>query len=303
MSVTSKRYPTAILATCPVPWSEAFEFEELVFQSTVRWIVEGLSPHVYLFGTAGEGYAVTNRQFETIAKSFRHCLPAASEPMLGIISLSLGNVVERIECGRSLGFRDFQLSLPSWGALTDREVDVFFAETCGRFPDCRFLHYNLARSKRLLKGDDYARLVSRHPNLVAVKMGGEDAPAFADILTKAPELQCFFTEFGFAAMRDRHECGLLAALSAADHGRARAYFTARGDDLRRGCEEFRTVHRAIKTAIDSAETHMDGAYDKIYVKRLRPEFPLRLLPPYSFPDDAAVDRFEAGLPPAWHRTS
>ncbi len=298
-----KRYPNVILATCPVPWTVRYELDELTFQQTVKWICSQLSNYVYLFGTAGEGYAVTNRQFTAIAKSFRHCLPSQSHPMIGLISLSLGTIIERIECGRDLGFHDYQLSLPSWGALTDREVDAFFAETCGRFPDCRFLHYNLARAKRLLKGDDYARLVSRHPNLVAVKMGGEDAAAFADILTKAPELQCFFTEFGFAAMRDRFECGLLAALSAADHKRARAYFAARGDDLRQGCEEFRAVHRAIKAAIDPAETHMDGAYDKIYIKRLRPGFPLRLLPPYSFPDDGAVDRFEKGLPSAWRRSS
>jgi hypothetical protein len=68
-------------------------------------------------------------------------------------------------------------------------------------------------------------------------------------------------------------------------------------------DDFRAVHRAIKAAIDPAETHMDGAYDKIYVKRLRPEFPLRLLPPYSFPDDSAVTRFEQGLPPSWRRPS
>jgi dihydrodipicolinate synthase/N-acetylneuraminate lyase len=298
-----KRFPATILATCPIPWTDNFELDEVVFHKTVKWIIEGLSHHVYLFGTAGEGYAVTNRQFETIAKSFRLCLPPHARSMIGVISLSLGTIVERISFCHSLGFREFQLSLPCWGALTDREIDVFFEQTCGRFPDCQFLHYNLARSKRLLTGADYARLVSRHRNLVAVKMGGEDIECFTEILTKAPELQCFFTEFGFAAMRDRFECGLLAALSAADHARACAYFAARGDDLRKRCEEFRAVHRAIKAAINPVETHMDGAYDKIYIKRLRPEFPLRLLPPYSFPDDESVDRFEHGLPPSWRRSS
>jgi dihydrodipicolinate synthase/N-acetylneuraminate lyase len=298
-----KRYPRCILATCPIPWREDFTFDEPLFKSTVTWLCEGLSPHIYLFGTAGEGYAVTNRQFQAIARSFRQVLPAEASPMLGVITLSLGEAIERIECGHSLGFRDFQVSLPSWGALTDREVDAFFRETCGRFPDCRFLHYNLGRAKRLLKGDDYARLAAHHPNLVAFKMGGEDVAALTDILTRAPALQGFLTEFGYAALRDRHECGLLAALSAADHDRGRAFFEARGDDLRRQVEDFRAVHRAIKAAIDPAETHMDGAYDKVYVKRLRAEFPLRLLPPYSFPDDDAVARFEQGLPTSWRRTS
>ena len=92
---------------------------------------------------------------------------------------------------------------------------------------------------------------------------------------------------------------MIAALSAADHSRANAFFNARGDDLRKRCDEFRVVHRAIKSAIDPKETHMDDAYDKVYIKRLQPDFPLRLLPPYSYPDDSAVGRFEQGLPPAW----
>lgn len=299
MSTPSKRYPATILATCPVPWTSNFDFDEALFKKTVAQLTCELSPNVYIFGTAGEGHAVTDRQFGAIVRAFRAALPAESEPMIGLISLSLGTMIERIELGREAGFRDFQLSLPSWGALTNREVDMFFAETCGRFPDCRFLHYNLMRAKRLLTGDDYARLAAAHPNLVAIKMGGENSAAFEDLLTKAPALQCFFTEFGYAAMRDRYECGLLAALSACHHGKGRAYFASRGAELAALQEEFRMVHRAIKAAIDPAATHMDGVYDKIYLKLHVPEFPLRLLPPYSFSDDEAVDRFRQALPPGW----
>lgn len=294
-----KRYPPVVLATCPIPWTADFELDEPVFRETVAWLAQDLTPHLYLFGTAGEGYAVSDGQFLNIARVFREVMPAASHPMLGVISLSLRTIVDRIAAGREIGFRDFQLSLPSWGALTDAEVDVFFAETCGRFPDCRFLHYNLMRTKRLLTGDDYARLAARHSNLVAVKMGGENLAAFEDILMKAPAVQGFFTEFGYAGLRDRHECGLLAALSAAHHGKAHAFFAARGAELAFLAAEFRSVHQAIKAAIDPVTTHIDGAYDKVYLKRLRRDFPLLLLPPYAYSDDGAVERFEQRLPPTW----
>jgi len=59
--------------------------------------------------------------------------------MLGIISLSLPAIIPRIARGREMGFRQFQLSLPAWGPLNDRELDTFFAKTCGRFPDCDFI--------------------------------------------------------------------------------------------------------------------------------------------------------------------
>ncbi len=295
----SKRYPPVILATCPIPWTERDEFDDSLFSRVVVRLVKDFTPHVYLFGTAGEGYAVTDRQYKAILRTFRETLPAAAEPMIGIISLSLGTIVERIALGREMDFRSFQLSLPSWGALTDLETDRFFAETCGRFPDCHFLHYNLARSKRLLDGNAYARLAHAHPNLVAVKMGGENTQAFSDILTKAPTLQCFFTEFGYAAMRDTHECGLLAALSASNHRKGIAYHDARGPQLAVLAEEFRAVHRALKSAIDPTVTHIDGAYDKLLLKAEFSDFPLRLLPPYSYPDDSAFSRFQAGLPAGW----
>jgi len=51
-------------------------------------------------------------------------------------------------------------------------------------------------------------------------MGGEDMAAFTDILTQAPALQCFFTDFGYAAMRDAHECGYLVALGTLHFARA-----------------------------------------------------------------------------------
>lgn len=296
---SSKRYPGSILATCPIPWTPGFKLDKVVFKETVTYLAKRLTPHLYVFGTAGEGYAVNDAQFGDIANLFRQSMPADSRPMLGVISLSLPTIIDRIAAGKQMGFRDFQISLPSWGALTDAEVDVFFDETCGRFPECCFMHYNLMRAKRLLTGSDYARIATRHPNLVAIKMGGENLAAFEDILTKAPSLQCFFTEFGYAGMRDLHECGLLAALSAAHPSKARALHAARGAELASLGEEFRTVHRAIKSVIDPAATHMDGAYDKLYVKRLMPDFPLRLLPPYSYPDDGAVARFESELPNDW----
>lgn len=294
-----KRYPPVLLATCPVPWTDRDEFDEPLFRRVAAALVRDFTPHVYLFGTAGEGYAVTDRQYEAILRAFRAALPAGAQPMIGIISLSLGTIVERIALGRDLGFRDFQLSLPSWGVLTDAETDRFFAETCGRFPDCRFLHYNLMRAKRVLDGDAYARLTRTHSNLVAVKMGGENTAAFTDILTKAPALQCFFTEFGYAAMRDAHECGLIAALSAGSHHQGLAHHAARGPQLAALADKFRAVHRALKASIDPAATHMDGVYDKLLVKLAFPEFPLRLLPPYAGADDAALARFRAGLPAGW----
>ena len=160
----------AILATAVVPWTERLEFEEDRFCRQVAAIARGLTLHIYVFGTAGEGYGVTDRQFDRITAAFwKSSRENQVVPMVGVISLSLPTIVERIERAYTLGFRQFQLSLPSWGPLNDRELDVFFAETCGRFADCHFHHYNLLRTKRLLTSVEYRRLAAAHPNFIGVK--------------------------------------------------------------------------------------------------------------------------------------
>jgi len=291
--------PAQILATAVVPWTEKFEFDEDVFCREVHTIARGLTRHIYAFGTAGEGYAVTEKQFDRIAAAFwRSAQGGGASPMLGIISLSLPTIVERIERGRALGFRLFQLSLPAWGALNDREVDAFFAETCGRFPDCQFHHYNLLRTKRLLTGADYRRLAAAHGNLVAVKSGTDDPAIIADLLTVSPRLRFFFTEFGHAIARRTHDVGLLASLSTVNYGRAKAFVA--GDDARRAADtvELRAI-LAILLGLSGNRFHMDGAYDKMLFRVTNPEFPLRLLPPYATATEEDFARFLAALPPGW----
>ncbi|MGH7957328.1 MAG: dihydrodipicolinate synthase family protein, partial [Opitutaceae bacterium] len=288
-NVPSTRFPPVLLATCPVPWTESNAFDEDLFRSTVRRLRNELTPCLYIFGTAGEGYAVSDTQFRQVARAFGAEMRDEPRAMLGIISLSLSTIIDRIEVGRELGFRVFQLSLPCWGALNDQELELFFRETCGRFPDCSFLHYNLARARRVLNGRDYARLAEAHPNLVAVKMGGADLAALAEVRTGAPQLQCFFTDFSYAALRDSHECGLLAALVTISPTLARRYHAARGAELAALRDELRPIHQALKSAVGD-RAHMDGAYDKMFIKLRDPAFPLRLLPPYQAAGDAAFGR-------------
>ncbi len=294
-----KRYPSVLLATCSIPWTTQYAFDAPLFTKSVKSLAAEMTPHIYLFGTAGEGYAVTDRQFEEIVTTFRDALPPDTVPMIGVISLSLGTIVERIRFSRELGFRDFQISFPSWGALTDAEVDRFFAATCGAFPDCRFLHYNLPRTKKLLTGDDYARIAARHSNLVAIKMGGLDTSPLADVLEKAPELQCFFVELGYAAMRDQYECGYIAAMAGGKPVWAREFHAARGERLAAMLDDAKAAREVLIKHVHAAGAHMDGAYDKMNLKLLEPTFPLRLLPPSSAPEDEAFEQFVTELPPTW----
>lgn len=288
-----------ILATAVVPWTERFTFAEEIFCRQVREIASGLTPHIYVFGTAGEGYAVTEQQFNAVSSAFwRSTQECGASPMVGVISLSLPAIVERIARGRALGFRRFQLSLPSWGALNDRELDTFFAATCGGFPDCEFHHYNLLRTKRLLTSVEYRRLAAAHPNFVAVKCSTDDPAILADLLTMSPRLRFFLTEFGYTIARRTHDVGLLISLASVNHARAKAFVA--GDDARRIADgvELRLMVAALREAA-AGRFHIDGAYDKMLFRVANPGFPLRLLPPYETATEEDFARFVAALPPGW----
>lgn len=283
--MTAKRYPSCILATCCVPWNENGDLCEEIFRREIRNLLANLTRDIYLFGTAGEGYAVTDKQFDQIVGIFRD---ETNKPdvrgMVGVMALSLGTVIERIERAREMGVRYFQISLPSWGALSDGELRTFFKEICGRFPDCGFLHYNLMRTKRLVTADEYALLAHEHPNLVATKNSTDVMERIQGLMTKAPQLQHFFTEIGFGYGSQLGEGGLLISLASVHFAEAKAYFEA---GQRRDVETLlRMQGELLKMVLDMvalgrSEAHMDGAYDKVFCKIHDLEFPLRLLPPYA----------------------
>lgn len=288
-----------ILATAVVPWTNEGVFEETVFVQQILLIATKLTPNIYIFGTAGEGYAVSESQFRRIASCFwETCALLNANPMLGVISLSLNTIIERIEWGRSVGFRRFQISLPSWGTLTDLEMAVFFDETCGRFPDCEFLHYNLVRAGRMLGPEDYKQLVARHHNLVAVKMGISDPATIRSLLQATPRVRFFFTETGYAIARKTSKCGLLISLASVNYERAIEF--VRGNDQLR--EEYSAeLQLILNTLIKLSEGnfHMDGAFDKLLFRMNDAHFPLRLLPPYSFPSENDAKLLREALPMRW----
>ena len=214
--------------------------------------------------------------------------------MVGVISLSLGTIIERIERARDLGFRDFQISLPGWGALNEVELMRFFEAVCGRFPECSFLHYNLMRTKRLVTPEEYARLASEFPNLVATKHGMDSMDRIHGLMTQAPQLLHFFTETGYGYGSQLGSCGFLISAASMNFGSAREYFEA---GQRQDTRKLVAMQSELKSLINDligitgAAAHMDGAYDQFYCKVHDPRFPLRLLRPYSSFGDYKFQQF------------
>lgn len=279
------RYPQAILVACPTPWDDRFELIEELLREEVRQVLAAGFRHCYVFGTGGEGYAVDTRRFRQVVDVFYEATRGDGvQPMVGVIGLSTAQIVERVEYAHDVGFRTFQISLPSWGPLADDEVLRFFADTCGRFPDARFLHYNLPRTKRVLTGRDYVPIIAAVPNLVATKTTGGGISAAEELVRDAGELQHFMGEGNFPHGSMFGECSLLSSYGELTPARTRDLFeagrTRDAGTLMHLQHEFQAMGTGLWAA-PAPGPHMDGAYDKMLVKLgMLPDFPLRLLSPY-----------------------
>jgi dihydrodipicolinate synthase/N-acetylneuraminate lyase len=292
-----KRYPSGIMATCCIPWDENFRFAESIFRRSVQGILERGTKQLYVFGTAGEGYAVNENQFDEIVRAFADEMRQAhAEPMVGIIELSLSTVQNRIERCRDWGVNRFQISLPCWGALSDRELFQFFDLVCGKYQDCQFMHYNLPRAKRLVTGKEYGSLAKSHPNLVATKNCGDSLSHIRSLIEDAPELQHFLSESGYVYGSLFGECSILGSFIM-NWPKLRTLLKAGQDrDVKTLVEIQSEVTAVLRTLFEVIpENRIDGSYDKLFEKMYTSEFPLRLLPPYMGSTDEEFSCFVNAL--------
>lgn len=284
------RYRQGILVSCQVPWDDREQLLEEAFREEIRYYIRSGYRDVYIFGTAGEGHAVDTNRFLRVAQVFREETEKEGvSAMVGIIGLSTATVVERIELAHRMGFRMFQISLPSWGALNDTELMRFFTDVCGSFADSQFLHYNLPRSRRILTASEYGRIADAVPNLVATKNTGTTVASTLDLMKQAGNLQHFFGESMFPTGCTAGECSLLSSFGAFAPRKTQEFFqlgvSGRFDELLRMQRDYLSMAAELQQPT-RGQALMDGAYDKMWVRLAGLEMPLRLLSPYeSFPED------------------
>lgn len=279
------RYHQAILVSCEIPWDEEERLIEEAFRKAVRNTLAQGFENLYIFGTAGEGYAVDTETFRRVAQIFfEETRAPAVHPQVGVIGLSSAAVRERVAIAHRIGFRMFQISLPSWGALNDAETLRFFNDVCGRFPDSRFLHYNLLRTKRLLTAGDYSRIADAVPNLVATKNTGTTVATTAALMQQAPEMQHFFGEAMFPTGCLFGQCSLLSSFGPMIPSRSKLLFelgqTGQIEKLFRFQKDYLTMTEDVIAPLRRTPL-MDGAYDKVLMRLGGNEMPLRLLSPYD----------------------
>jgi dihydrodipicolinate synthase/N-acetylneuraminate lyase len=280
-----QRFPPCILVTCVVPWDESFRLKEEAFRGQVEALRRQGFHNLYIFGTAGEGHAVDTARFRDVTQLFYEATRGGDVyPQVGVIALSTPNVIERLGIAYEAGFRIFQISLPAWGALNDTELMTFFKDLCGNFPDSQFLHYNVARAKRVVTPTEYRRLADAVPNLVATKVTAKQVTDITGLMRVVPELQHFFTEMAFPLACTYGPCSLLSAYGPMCPSKTHGYFelgrSRQLDKLFALAQRYQEMTEAVLAPTGGRDL-TDGAYDKIVARLAGHDVPMRLLSPYE----------------------
>ena len=274
-----------------IPWTDDWQLDEASFERHVQGAIDLNYRCIYLMGTAGEGYAMSDGRFANVVKAFaKQTVGKGLDPQIGVISLSMETVIERIKFARDQGIEMFQISMPTWGTLDESEAMLYFETVCGSFPDCRFLHYNLPRAGRIIGGAEYRRIADAVPNLVATKNSSTDYDRTKNLMDHAGDLQHFFLEGNYALGCTIGECSLLCSYDALFPQTTWDFYEAgkRGDmpEVFRLARFFNDVHSLLYA--HCGRTMIDGSYDKTFVWLVDPEFSPRVLPPYIGMSDAEL---------------
>ncbi len=176
----------------PTPWQSNGSVDAGVVRELVaRYAAAGLHG-AYTTGTDGEFHVMEVPELEQLVAPFSAAAAAAGLPVqVGCGWSHTGGVIERARVAEAHGIAYIQTILPSWIPLADDEIVRFYSALQEALPSTRCIHYNIARSGRMLTGDDYRAILGVAPNLAGSKHTGGNISALMEIIELTPELAHF----------------------------------------------------------------------------------------------------------------
>ncbi len=179
----------------PTPWSSDGQVDTGIVKELVRrYAAAGLNG-AYTTGTDGEMHVLEFEELSTLVIAFaaeaeQHKLPV----QVGCAWLHTDGVIRRGQMAREHGVHRIQVAFPSWIPLDDDDIVRFYGAIQDALPETELIHYNIARSGRMLTGKDYQRILEVAPRLAGSKHTGGDTGALIDIIGATPDLAHFVVD-------------------------------------------------------------------------------------------------------------
>ncbi|MEN8193643.1 MAG: dihydrodipicolinate synthase family protein [Bacteroidota bacterium] len=273
------------LVSVSIPWDKDGVFSSNLFRKAINKLSGESCDGLYLFGTSGEGYSVTDAEYTSIVDVFADATDKFNGfRQVGCFGLSSDQVKNRCRIAVERGIESVQITLPCWKELNDEELKRYFLDVCNSFPELDFLFYNNPQNKRKLKGKELEAIHKIAPNLLGAKTGAGSWIDFYELITESPSLVNFVTEGAFLYSYGLgNNVGLIPSSNYVFPQRSRAYYEAViSNDLDNAHRLHKDIMRFFyKTAIPLVNKgYIDGAIDKAYSKIGDMEMPLYMKSPY-----------------------
>lgn len=179
----------------PTPWTSDGQVDQGLVVELVRRYAEAGLDGAYTTGTDGEMHVLELEELRSLVEAFAEGVRETGLPVqVGCAWLHTDGVIERGRLARDHGIDRIQVALPAWIPLNDDEVVRFYGAIQETLPETKLIHYNIARSGRMLKGHDYKRILEVAPNLAGSKHTGGDTGALIEIIEATPGLAHFVVD-------------------------------------------------------------------------------------------------------------
>lgn len=128
---------------------------------------------VYAHGTAGEFHTLSELEFDRVSELVAEHATHAGKPFqLGASHPSAQLTVRRIERTKALEPGAFQVILPDWLRLSDRECTRFLSRIADIAAPVPLVLYNPPHAKTAVWPDQIERLLDAVPTLIGIKVAG-----------------------------------------------------------------------------------------------------------------------------------
>lgn len=183
-----------VWASITIPWNEDGSFDEHTFRDNAAKLAGSGLHGIYTTGSTGEFYALDWDEFTRMVDAFADETVGKVLTQVGCTWVNTRDSIRMARYAADRGVDGVQVGVPFWMALTDDEVLRYFVDLSQACPDVGIVHYNVQRSKRFLKGQNYQRICTEVPNLVGTKFASSDWGAWMALQIQGPELNHFVGE-------------------------------------------------------------------------------------------------------------
>jgi len=158
MTLNSERFYGLMACLCSEFRADGTLDEELQGENAQKLAQTG-THGIYCLGATGEGYNVTDDEFQRIVDVFIDNVPDSIVRIVGCFSPSLNQVLERVRYAEARGADAVLFIPPYFVPLNQKERLDSFEIVASACPNIGIIHYNTGNAGNVKLGaDDYAKL-------------------------------------------------------------------------------------------------------------------------------------------------